>query len=617
MPRSTITPDTLGIDLSSKKEADVFKWFLACLLFGKPIRQEIAAQAYHNLIRHGIASIKKLAGSDWNDIVDLLDAAHYVRYDFSTATKLLYIAKEIQVSDGTITELIHSSRDAQRLRQRLLSMRGIGPVTARIFLHEVAPIFYKDDVSHEFEVAVSTAQVISSHGFEAFIVGGAVRDLLLGKEPKDIDLVTNARPEQIIALPQFKKAIYKDPAQAYGVTRVIITRNDHKHELEIATFRKDIEPHKGRKGTRVEYATLEDDLLRRDISINALALDIETNFVIDYAGGIDDLESRTIRFIGDPYERIREDPLRIMRAIRFKNHLEFQYDHETAEAIMRAVKSGYIEQIATDRLRDELSLLLVHPKRRQTIIELDQFGILDRILPEVTAGKKVKQPPQYHAEGNVWNHELLIMDYLPSHPSRRLAWASLLHDIGKGPTAHHPAGSDRIRFDRHYAVGAEMAKTIMRRLNFSKHDTEDIVWMIYNHMAIDDLPSMRPSSRQKMLGHPAFEDLLELHRADAAASWRPGKPQGHKPHFRAIEKLWHDYRSLSPEKQQPSLKNDLGIDGSWLIKHFSQDFNLSEGPIVGKILAELEEFYRDEGQRDQKVYLKKARQILISQSSKP
>jgi len=306
-----------------------------------------------------------------------------------------------------------------------------------------------------------------------------------------------------------------------------------------------------------------------------------------------------------------------MRAIRFKNHLGFSYYPGTVKAIRQAVRHGYIEQIAVNRLRAELTSLLVHPSRREALAELDSFGILELVLPEVSAGKNITQPPEFHAEGDVWQHELLILDYLPAHPSTRLAWAALLHDIGKVPTHTIPhTPDDRIRFNRHYAVGAEMAKTILRRLKFSNRDIKDITWMIYNHLAIDSLPAMRPSHQQHMLGHEAFEDLLELHRADAAASWQAGRPHGSKPQFRAIEKLWHTYQTTSPEERQPSLKRDLGIDGKWLLNTFSSEFQEIPGPVIGEVLDDLDNWYRNKMIRDPEKYTDKARLLLEKYQAK-
>lgn len=481
-------------------------------------------------------------------------------------------------------------------------------------MHRITPA---TPTPHDYESAKQAAAVLNRHGFDAYIIGGAVRDLWLGRRPKDFDLVTNARPEQIMAIDEFKRSKYKDAAQAFGVTRVQFAHGRASGELEIATFRKDLEAHRGRKATKIAFAELEDDVWRRDFTINALALDPLSSQVIDYVGGIADLERGLVHFIGRPEQRIKEDPLRIMRAIRFKNQLDFDYDPATVRAIKQAVHHDQIEAIATDRLRDELTSLLLHSSRRQSVKDLYDLGILERVLPEVTAGRGVGQPPQFHAEGDVWQHELLILDYLPANPSRRLAWAALLHDIGKPPTATPPqTAQDRIRFNRHYAVGAEMAKTILRRLRFSNQDTNDITWIIYNHMSIDDLPAMRPSHRRQMLEHPAFADLLELHRADAAASRRPGRPPHRgEPAFPEIERLWQEHKLKPIHERQPSLKHDLGIDGDWLLKQLGKEFGLKPGPALGRVLQALEEWYRDTGNQNLEAYLARARRILRHKES--
>lgn len=608
--KPSINSKTLGIDLSSRTESQTFRWLMACLLFGKPIRQDVAAAAYASLIKAGITSLNKLQKTEWDALVTLLDKAHYVRYDFSTATKLLQVAQDISTQYGSVTKLLKQSSYTHDAACRLQSFKGVGPVTASIFLRDISPVWFKPFDPHDFAAAKQATNVLNNHGFKAYIIGGAVRDLWLGLQPKDFDLVTNATPNEVMALPEFKQSSYKDTAQAFGVTRVGFENHHGKHQLEIATFRKDIEAHKGRRATRIAFADLEDDVSRRDFTINALALDPSTGQIIDYVGGIDDLEQKMIRFIGGPLARIKEDPLRILRAIRFKTQLEFFYAPRTAQAIKKAVQQDLVETIAPDRLQIELTNLLLHPNRRQAVQDLDEFGIMDRILPEVTAGKGTVQPGQFHAEGDVWHHELLILDYLPPHPSKRLAWAALLHDIGKPPTATpNRGGRDRIRFNRHYAVGAELAKTVLKRLKFSNHDINDISWMVYNHMAIDDLPSMRPSHQQRMLGHPAFEDLLKLHRADAAASWRPNRRHDKVPRFYKLERLWHDYQAKPPKQRQPSLKRDLGIDGRWLLDTFNERYHPS-GPLIGKVLAELEEWYKDQGVTDRRAYRRKARQLL-------
>ncbi len=604
----------LGIDLASGKESGLFKWFLVCLLFEKPIRQEIIEKAYRLIITGDITSINKLVRTDWDRLVDLLDTAHYVRYDFSTATKVLHIAKNIKTKYGTLSRMVKQSENAEDLEEKLLAFGGISPATVSMFSRGVVPVFFKEFMPINYESAFAASEILRNNGFEAYIIGGAVRDMWLGREPKDFDLVTDARPEQIMAISQFINSGYKDTAQAFGVTRVKFSHRGAINELEIATFRKDIEAHMGRKATKIEYSDLIDDVERRDFTINALALDTSTDFVIDFVGGIEDLNDKRIRFIGRPFDRINEDPLRILRAIRFKNQLNFIYHPQTVQAIKQAVERGYVEKIAVDRLRDELTGMLLHPSRRNAVVDLDEFGILDLVLPEVTAGKGIDQPREFHMEGDVWRHELLMLECLPKNPSKRLAWAALLHDIGKAPTITKPhVAGERIRFNRHHAVGAEMTKTILLRLKFSNRDVEEISWMVHEHMTVDDLPSMRPSSQQRIFGHPAFEDLLALHRADAAASLRPDGLRNDKPKFRGIERLWHQYQNKTPEMRQPSLKKDVGIDGDWLIDKFKDEFGDIGGPVIGKILNELDELYSNEGIKDENIYFKRARQILAKE----
>ena len=472
------------------------------------------------------------------------------------------------------------------------------------------PLELAASASKHYPLAAEATRILQTNNFKAYLIGGAVRDLLLGYEPKDYDIVTNATPTQIAAIPAFGHAKYKDTAQAYGVTRVRFMYQGQQEHLEIATFRKDIQAHLGRKATKIEFSNLEQDVKRRDFTINALALDPSNKQIIDYTKGLTDLQAKIIRFIGAPAKRIAEDPLRILRAIRLKNKLGFAYHPSTKQAIQNAVAAGHIVQIATDRIRDELTRMLTDVSRANSLIDLDMFGILDILLPEVTAGKQTPQPPQYHAEGNVWQHQVLVLKKLPANPSKLLVWAALLHDIGKAVTITLPRGpADHIRYNRHYAVGAEMAKTILRRLNFSKHDITDICWMIYHHLSIDDLPNMRPSHQQKMLGHRAFADLFALHKADAAASLRPNQPQT-PPTFLELQKLWDDFRSKSALEQQPSIKKDHQIDGDWLIQKFGKEYGIKPGKALGQILTELNDWYADHPTKQTANIHKKTLQIV-------
>lgn len=449
----------------------------------------------------------------------------------------------------------------------------------------------KDD-DLNFQAALRVTHILNQHGYDAYLIGGAVRDLMLGVLPKDYDLVTNAKPDEILQLPEISKSRYKDTAQAFGVTRVFIPVHTKygtaESEIEIATFRRDIEAHLGRKATKIEFATLEDDVMRRDFTVNALAYDPQTSQVIDFVDGIDDLYGKKLRFIGNPDDRIQEDPLRVLRGIRLRNQLGFEYEHQTLKAIKSAIAADVLEKVAVDRLRDELSLMLIDKNRRQAIEDLDKLGALEKLLPEITAMKDVAQPPELHSEGSVWEHTLLAISVLPPHPSSRLAWATLLHDVGKPPTIKFPTkDGERIRFNSHSEVGAKMARQILNRFNFSKRQIADITWMVEYHLGIDDLPKMRPGHRRYIMSHPAFADLLELHRADATAAWSllpSGKIDKSPPDLSRLEQLWHDFQQeQANQTAEPSLKRDLDIDGRWLMANYQLEPNKQLGWVLDRL----------------------------------
>ncbi len=447
----------------------------------------------------------------------------------------------------------------------------------------------------EWEQAVLAGEIIQSHGYEAVIIGGAVRDLLLGRIPKDFDLATNARQEHIEAMHGFDRSEFHDTAQAYGVTRVRIG----VVVMEVASYRKDVDAHLGRAETKVELdASLEDDLARRDFTINALALDPVTWQLMHTGESLDDLDNKIIRFVGDGAERIHEDPLRILRAVRFKNRFGFAYEAQTHLDLKTAVKSGEIDSISGERLQGELTALFkTAGSRRQAIEDLDELGILDVLLPDLVAGKGVEQGPEFHAEGDVWEHQLLIMEALPRDASAELIWATLLHDIGKPHKQKMPdEESDRITFYGHDVTSAELARPILNRLRFSNEQKDKILWLIEHHINISQLPKMKLSNQKKMMNHPAFADLVELHRADGEASWRTlpdGSISKEKPEFPTIIKLWHEHLSQSIEQQYPSVKRDLQLDGK-VVCEMIPDFTKADGPLVGKIMLELEELYANQ-----------------------
>lgn len=612
--RKKITPEEIGIDLYSKNGPELFKWLLLCLLRQYLDRAEDAKRIYEAILLDGLKSPEVILVTGWERLSYLIEEVDVSQPYFdpnSLGSRIIEVCWEMIHSFNKLDVLLNESNSRSDAERKLGQIKSLHPNAVAEFLREVTPVWFPLDYygKDEYEIAREAASIINNAGFEAYVVGGAVRDLLLGKLPKDYDLATNARPEQIINLKGFESAKFKDTAQAYGVTRIIL----HGYQLEIATFRKDIEAHLGRKQTKIEYSSLQEDLMRRDLTINAIALDPLTGQLVEFENGLSDIRNKLIRFIGNAQQRINEDPLRVLRAIRFKNRLEFQYDKGTERAIKKAVKQGVVGSIATDRLRQELTSMLLHQTRSYSIMDLDRFGILEQILPEVSSGKGVEQPQQFHAEGDVWTHQLLILELLPKHPSTSLVWAALLHDIGKKPTQTLPiTKTDRIRFNEHYKVGAEMARTILKRLNFSKPLIENATWVIYHHMNIDDLPMMRPSLQKSIMGHPSFVDLLEMHRADAAASMRPGR-RNPIPSFHNIERLWHEYLMQPPHKRQPSLKTDLGIDGKWLLEKYGKSYKLQPGKRLGDLLSRLQQEYMDTGIKDV-AYYERLAEIFLKRS---
>lgn len=467
-------------------------------------------------------------------------------------------------------------------------------------------------VPHEYAVARAVATHLQSEGFESYIVGGAVRDLLLGHPPKDFDLATNAEPTQVLEL--FSRSKYTDAAQAYGVTRVKVefaldNEPTAPHELEIATFRRDISAHLGRRQTKVEFADLAEDVIRRDFTINALALDPVSNQLIDYVGGIEDIATKQLRFVGNPLERIKEDPLRIMRAIRFRNRLGFKYEEQTEQALFRAVEEGYIEKISPDRIRNELSVMLIHSNRRQAILDLEKLGILQKILPEFTKLKGVEQSANVHAEGDVWQHSLLVLENLTTSPdlpyiTPTLAWATLLHDIGKPVTRGEGKGG-RITFYDHDTIGAKIATEIAKRFHFSNKEIQKIYWLVEQHMKIKKLVEMKKSNQLELAKHSAIYELLALNRADDKGSWKKLVDgtiiEGHGG-IDEIDRLVKQI--LEENKNQPaSLKEALGIDGKWII----ENLNVEPGPVVGRALDFVKDLYFEQGISDHNAILKSLR----------
>src|SRR5579863_7111324 len=360
------------------------------------------------------------------------------------------------------------------------------------------------------ELAEQICATLRRHGYQAYFVGGCVRDLLLNREPADYDVCTDARPDRVQSL--FPQSV------AVGAKFGVILVVEDGAQVEVATFRSDLGYSDGRHPDRVAFSdNPQEDVRRRDFTINGLLMDPATSEVLDFVGGRADLRAGIVRAIGDPRLRFAEDKLRMLRAVRFAARFGFRIEPETMAAAQNLATQ--ITQVSPERIRDELTKLLTEGAARRGFELLEETGLLAVVLPDIARMKGVEQPPQYHPEGDVWIHTRMMLEKLPSNCSPTLAWGVLLHDVGKPPTFAPATGpGTRIRFDGHVEVGARMAEHICRTLRFSNEDTEQIETLVANHLRFKDVHEMRTATLKRFVRLPKFDEHLELHRLDCLAS---------------------------------------------------------------------------------------------------
>ncbi|WP_047492598.1 CCA tRNA nucleotidyltransferase [Terriglobus sp. TAA 43] len=376
-----------------------------------------------------------------------------------------------------------------------------------------------------FRAALHIVEELRDRGFQAYFAGGCVRDLLMGIAPKDYDVATNARPETVMM--GFDRTF--SVGAHFGVVIVCSANKGEGCEVqtEVATFRCDGEYVDGRRPVDVEYAEKpEDDVQRRDFTINGMLLDpiglTEDNIkekLLDFVNGQQDLHAGIVRAIGDPQKRFEEDKLRMLRAVRFTARFDFTIEEQTMRAIQQ--QAATITQVSNERIRDELTKMLIEGHAKRAFELLDETGLLQHVLPEVAAMKGVEQPPEYHPEGDVWIHTLMLLDQLPANVKGTLAWGALLHDVGKPPTFHAPDPADpkpRIRFNGHAEVGATMTRAIMNRLRFSSADIDQVVSLVANHMRFGDVKHMKQSTLKRFFRLNDFPEHLALHKLDVTSS---------------------------------------------------------------------------------------------------
>ncbi len=379
----------------------------------------------------------------------------------------------------------------------------------------------------QLEAALKIVETLRARGYEAYLAGGCVRDLLLGREPADYDVATSATPDVVLEMFPRTFAV----GAHFGVVLVAPEAEDAGFVTEVATFRSDLAYSDGRHPDAVRYTkTAEEDVQRRDFTINGLLLDLMHGggvsaklvsdpmllraSVLDYVGGLADLDAGVVRAIGRAEKRFEEDHLRILRGVRFAARFGFELEAETKRAI-RSVASR-IQAVSRERVRDELTKMLTEGHARRAFELLDETGLLNEVLPEVARMKGVEQPPQFHPEGDVWVHTLMLLEQLEPECSETLAWGALLHDVGKPPTFKR--APDRIRFDGHVEIGVAMGAEICRRFRFSNDETRQILALIENHMRFIDAQRMKESTLKRFFRLPRFEEHLALHRMDCMAA---------------------------------------------------------------------------------------------------
>lgn len=407
---------------------------------------------------------------------------------------------------------------------------------------------------------------IQQAGFQAFFVGGAVRNHLIQQPIHEIDIASDIQPHQISTLfPNIKFVGAK-----FGVS--IITHNDIP--FEVATFRKDGKYADNRRPESIEYGTLEDDAFRRDFTINAIYQNPVTKEIIDLTGGREDLKNKILRCVGNPDERLEEDSLRLLRAIRFASQFDLGFDQTTFDAIK---KNGFkILNIAAERVRDEITRMLMGENPAQAVRYLYITGLLKHILPEIHVLHGLQQPAQYHAEGDVFTHSLLALQYLePKTPLN--VWATLLHDIGKSQT--QKVENDKISFHNHENVGSEIAKNVLDRLRFPNHEYEIIVQAVRHHMHMHLLKDMRKSKVRKLLALPSLEVILDVNEADCKAS-------GKKPEAREFIKEF--------VKEIGGTTHDLSLPKPLVNGHDLIALGMKPGIQLGRILKRIHDDQLDQ-----------------------
>ena len=408
--------------------------------------------------------------------------------------------------------------------------------------------------------SIKIIKKLKSKGYKAYWAGGCVRDILLNKKPQDYDIVTNATPDEIEKILKHTIPVGKK----FGVILAI----ENKHHFEIATFRKEENYKDGRRPETVNFTDEKEDALRRDFTINGMFYDPIEDKIIDYVNGLQDLEARIIKFIGNPEERIKEDHLRILRAVRFKNQLNFQYDPETYKALLK--NAHLVKKISRERIQQELNKMILTTPPSMPFRDMEDLGILKEILPELQNLKGVAQPYNYHQEGDVWTHTMKAIDSLSKTSSLEVRLAVLFHDIGKPETYKL---KERIRFDHHAGISKDIAIKIMKRLAYPLKTIKEVAWLIEHHMIMQQLLEMPQGRKMHWFLHPYFLNLMQVFKADIAGTI----PED----YSLYEKILKSYRTSI--KKIPKMPKPL-LNGKEIMKITGLKAGKKVGELIKKLL---------------------------------
>jgi poly(A) polymerase len=441
---------------------------------------------------------------------------------------------------------------------------------------------------NEREFAIDVVRRLREAGFQALWAGGCVRDELLGHLPKDYDVATDARPEQVQKL--FRRTVAV--GAAFGVIEVLGPRvHDETLNVQVATFRTDVHYSDGRHPDAVQFSSAEEDAKRRDFTINGMFFDPLADTLIDYVGGREDLQNRVLRAIGDPATRFTEDKLRLLRAIRFATRFELSIEPATEAAVRTMAEQ--ITIVSAERIADELRKLLVDRRRERGLRLFMEVGLAGAVLPELVPMKGLPQGPPAAPTGDLWEHTLRVLDLLGTQPSFPLAFAALLHDVGKPRVVGRTP--ERYTFYGHEHVGRRMTELIGRRLKLSNEERERVEWLVEKHQILADARHMRTSTLKTLFIHPGIRELLELHRADALAS---GRGVDHVEYCEGLLREWSD-QDLNPRVL--------------LTGHDLMRMGIEPGPLYKKLLDTVREAQLDGTISTEKDAMDLVKKLLASQ----